>query len=180
MKQIVRIVFWTDWIKAIISIVNTLLQINKKTLIDYIDDAIVDINDDIEKINQNFTLISIDEIVNGSFEGKHLQNIFKENGCNNPYNYRSFETFEHHYEELKKINGFVVSKYDDLEYYHNVLEDSIQNKDYKYNGTSFEEIIGTGHPDSLESVYLLNGARNVVYNDSFWDVVNTFEEINNI
>jgi hypothetical protein len=125
----------------------------QKTLIDYIDDAIVDINDDIEKINQNFTLISIDEIVNGSFEGKHLQNIFKENGCSNPCNFRSFESIEHYYEELKKINDIVVSKYNELEHFHNLLDGSIQNKDYKYNGTSFEEIIETGHPDSIESVY---------------------------
>jgi hypothetical protein len=152
----------------------------QKTLIEYIDDAMVDINDDIEKFNKNSTLISIDEIVNGSFEGKDLNTIFEENGCSNPYNFRSFESFENHYKELKNINHIVVSKYDELEYFHNVLENSIQNKYYNYTGTSFEEIIETGHPDSIESVYLLNGARNVIYNDSFWDVVNKFEEMNNI
>lgn len=152
----------------------------QKTLIDSIDDAIVDINGDIEKTNENFTLISLDEIVNGSFEGKDIYQIFEENGCNNPNDFSIFESFEYYYEELKNINNFIVSKYDELEIFHNVLEDSIQIKDYNYTGTCFNEIIETGHSDSIESVYLSNGARNVVYHNSFWDVVNTFDEIKNV
>ena len=93
----------------------------QKTLIEYIDDAMVGINNDIEKVNKNFTLISIDEIVKGSFEGKDVQNIFEENGCNNPYDFKSFESLEYYYEKLKEINSKVSSKYDELEHFHNVL-----------------------------------------------------------
>lgn len=152
----------------------------QKTLIDSIDDTIVDINGDIEKTNENFTLISLDEIVNGSFEGKDIYQIFKENGCNNPKDFSIFESFEYYYEELKKINNLIVSKYDDLEFFHNVLEESIRSRDYNYIGTDFNEIIETGDSDWIESLYLSNGAKNVAYENSFWDVVNTLDEIKNV
>ena len=50
------------------------------SLIEFIEDAMVGINGDIENENENFTLLSIGEIVNGSFEGQDVYNIFKQNG----------------------------------------------------------------------------------------------------
>lgn len=149
-------------------------------LIESIDDIMVDINGDIEDENENFTLLSIDEIVKGSFEGQDVYKIFKQNGCGNPSDFRAFESFEHYYEELKKLNLFVVSKYDQLEYLHAVLEDIIISRNNKYTGTSFEEIIETANSSSIETAYLSNGAKSVTCFNSFWDLTNTFDEIKNI
>ena len=74
------------------------------SLIEFIEDAMVGINGDIENENENFTLLSIGEIVNGSFEGQDVSEIFEQNGCLNPSDFREFRTFESYYEELKKIN----------------------------------------------------------------------------
>ena len=74
------------------------------SLIEFIEDAMVGINGDIENENENFTLLSIGEIVNGSFEGQDVSEIFEQNGCLNPSDFRAFRTFESYYEELKKIN----------------------------------------------------------------------------
>jgi hypothetical protein len=148
-------------------------------LIELISEIIVDINSDIEDENENFTLISIDEIVKGSFERQNVYKIFEQNGCENPSDFSAFESFEYYYEELKRINSFVVSKYNQLKYLHAVLEYIIVSRNNKYKGTSFEEIIETTHSSSIETAYLSNGAKSVACFNSFWDLTNTLYEIKN-
>jgi hypothetical protein len=172
-KYLNHTVFDNQYIKYIV----TQKQTN---LIDLINQIMIDINADIEKINENFTVILIDEIINGSFREKNLNKIFEENGCYTQSDFISFEEFEFYYQELTETNSFVVSKYNELEYLHGVLEDALRNNNHNYTGTTLQEIIETGISYSIESLYLSNGAKSVTIYNTFLEITNTFDEMKNV
>ncbi len=73
-------------------------------LIEILDDERVDANTTIEESNQNFTLVSLNELVNGSFQGKSLNGIYKRNGCKNINQFIEFKSLKSSYDKLKRLN----------------------------------------------------------------------------
>jgi len=79
-------------------------------LIEILDDERVDANTTIEESNQNFTLVSLNELVNGSFQGKSLNGIYKRNGCKNINQFIEFKILKSSYDKLKRLNYKMYQK----------------------------------------------------------------------
>lgn len=73
-------------------------------LIEILDDESLDANITIEESNQNFYLVSLNELVNGSFQGKSINGIYKRNGCKNVNQFSEFKKLKSSYDKLKRLN----------------------------------------------------------------------------
>jgi len=79
-------------------------------LIEILDDKRFDANITIEESNQNFYLVSLNELVNGSFKGKSVNGIYKRNGCKNINQFSEFKSLKSSYDKLKRLNYKMYKK----------------------------------------------------------------------
>ena len=79
-------------------------------LIEILDNERFDANITIEESNQNFSLVSLNELVNGSFQGKSINGIYKRNGCKNINQFSEFKTLKSSYDKLKRLNYKMYQK----------------------------------------------------------------------